>query len=401
MIVNVTWFNQTGPFLLWQDADTGKLLKVNPLIADAIGATGTVYNRDPGVGSTTSFFEVDPSSGGEYNLQLTGVLNRVQYVPNATLDVSISDSANGSSTTFANFNQTPISDAAQALCASGTNKGFQQVNFYGSLYRYYQVVLSQGIFNPFHTADWNPKVEHTGYCNANSSMAYGFCQGYSDASCPNFVGAGSSAWMNFAHDNTVVGHEFAHSITPRLTNARPSNWCGTPTCAIPIGWGNFHDLADFWADHFEQTNCTAGWVAKNTGGVNNSLNCANSDEGGFLPRDHVVTVPFNPAAPNDHFPEHRSIATGDYAEGQIGAAALWQVNLGMRTKCRPSGWPQFGVRYQRALKKTGFLGFTPPYPRSDTDSYRLLYDLQAKMVDQSATSGSPSGPPAFPPHRPP
>ncbi len=398
MIVNARWFNQTGPFLLWLDADNTKLLSVNPLIADATGATGAVFNRDPGVGSTTNFFQVDPSSGGQYTLKLAGILNRVDYQGDGYngLDVSIPDNTNGSSGTLANFNQSPINDASQAVCSSGTNKAFQQVNFFGALSRYYGVVLSQGIFTPFPTSPWNPKVESASAgCNAWSSMDYGACQGYFDAACPNYVGP-STPFMNFAHDNTVVGHEFAHNITPRLTNARPADWCGTPPCAIPIGWGNFHDLADFWADHFEQTNCTAGWVSKNIGGVvNNSLNCANSDEGGFLPRLHLVTVPFNPAAPNDHFPEHRSIATGDYAEGQIGAAALWQVNLGMRSKCRPSGWPQFGVRYQRALKNTGFLGFTPGYPGSDTDSYRLLYDLQAKMVDQWATSGSPGGPPAF------
>lgn len=398
MIVNAKWFTQTGPFLLWLDADNGKLIKVDPLIHDAVGGSGAVYNRDPGVGTTTSFFQVDNSSGGQYTLKLSGVLNRVDYLGNGydANDVSISDSTNGSSGTFANFNQTPINDASQALCSSGTNKAFQQVNFYGVLSRYYQVVLSQGIFTPFPTSPWNPKVESASAgCNAWSSMDYGACQGYFDATCPNYVGP-STPFMNFAHDDTVVGHEFAHNITERLTNTRPPDWCGMATCTIPIGWGNFHDLADFWADHFEQTNCTAGWVSKNIGGtVDHSLNCASSDEGGFLPRDHVVTIPFNPASPNDHFPEHRSIATGDYAEGQIGAAALWQVNLGMRSKCRPSGWPQFGVRFQRALKNTGFLGFTPGYPGSDTDSFRLLYDLEAKMVDQWATSGSPGGPPAF------
>ena len=395
MIVNARWFNQTGPFLIWLDADNGKLIKVDPLIADAVGATGAVYNRDPGVGTTTSFFQVDNSSGGQYILQLTGVLNRVQYGPNAALDVSISDSTNGSSATFANFNQAPINDASQALCASGTNKGFQQVDFFGSLSRYYQVALAQGIFTPFPTAAWNPRVEDN-FCNANSSLDYGFCTGYSDPSCPNYAGA--NAYMNFAHDNTVVAHEFAHNITPRLTNARPADWCGTPPCAIPIGWGVFHDLADFWADHFEQTNCTAGWVAKNIGGsVDHSLNCASTDEDGGLPRDHLVTVPFNPAAANDHFPEHRALGNfgGGYADGQIGASALWQVNLGMRSKCRPSGWPQFGVRFQRALKNTGFLGFAPSSPATDTDVFRLLFDLEAKMVDQWATSGSPGGPPAF------
>ena len=381
-----------GAILLWLDAENGRILKLESLIKD-ISGSGVVYNRDPGVGTTTSFFEVDPSSGGNYTLALGGVMNRVDFQGDGynASDVSILDGANGSSAVFANFNQAPINDATQALCSSGTNKAFQQVNFFGTLYRYYQVTLSQGIYTPFPPSPWSPRVESASAgCNAWSSMDYGACNGYFDASCPNLA----NAFMNFAHDNTVVGHEFAHNITERLTNTRPSNWCGAGPCAIPIGWGDFHDLADFWADHFESTNCTAGWVSKNQGGVNSSLNCLNSVENGFLPRLHVVTVPFNPGTPGDHFPEHRGGGnTCDYCDGQIGAAALWQVRVGMRSKCRPSGLPQFGVRFQRALKETGFLGFTPA--NSDTGRFQELYDLEQKMVDQWATSGSPGGPPAF------
>lgn len=334
-------------------------------------------------------------------------MNRVDYQGDGfnALDVSIPDSSGGSSATFANFNQAPLNDTAQALCSSGTNKAFQQINFFGAIYNYYSNALALAIFTPFPklggtsasaATPWSPRVEMAGYCNANASMTYGACDGYFNAACPNYTTgtfAGTN-FMNFAHDNTVIAHELAHSITPRFTNSRPSDWCGAPSCAVPVGWGTFHDLADFWADHFEGTNCTAGWVAKNLGGVNNSLNCSPSNnEGGGLPRLHIVTTPFSPATPGDHFPEHRAVASGDYAEGQIGSAALWQVRVGMRSKCRPSGVPQFGVRYARALKDTGFFGSAPP--STDIGIFRYLYDLERALVDQWATSGSPMGPPAF------
>lgn len=398
MILRGVSFGQEGPFLLWLDAEAGDILKLDPLWGDA-NAQGIVYNRDPGVGTITGFFEVDAASGGQYTLQLSGVMNRVDYQDDGynAADVSISDSTDGSSATFANFDQAPINDASQALCSSGSNKGFQQVNFFGTIYRAHQRTISLGIFTPFPTSAWNPRVESASAgCNAYAVMNFGACGGYYDAACPNFSDGtdGLSAnGLNTAHDNTFVVHELAHNSTQRFTNARPPDWCGSPPCSIPVGWSQLHDLADFWADHFESTNCWSGWFAKNVGGVNNSLNCLNHDEDGWAPRLHEVTVPFNPASPGDHFPEHRSLATGDYADMQIGTAALWQVRLGMRSKCRPSGLPQFGVRFARALRETGFFGFTPA--STDTGIYQYIYDLEMEMVDQWATSGSPGGPPAF------
>ena len=393
MIVRGVVSRQEGPILLWLDADNGNIIKLEALVKD-VGASGVVYNRDPGVGTTTSSFQVDPSSGGNYTLALSGMADRVDFGGDGLYDaneVSIPDSAGGSSATFANFNQAQISDAAQALCASGTNKAFQQVNLFATLHRYYQVTISQGIFTPFPSIPWTPRVESvTAGCNSDSTMDFGACYGYFDASCPNVP----DSLMNFSHDNTVIGHELGHNITERLTNGRPGNSCGSGSCTVPVGWEKFHDLADFWADHFDSTNCTTGWVSKNMGGVNNSLNCTNNTEDGHFPRLHIVTTPFNPGAPGDHFPEHRGGGfTCQYCDGQIAAALLWQVRVGMRSKCRPSGLPQFGVRFQRALRETGFLGFTPV--NTDLDRYRELYDLEQKLVDQWATSGSPGGPPAF------
>ncbi len=402
MLLPIQWQGQTGPALLWLDADSGDILKFNSFVDSAVSATGTVWNRDPGVGTTTAFFQVDPSAASQYTLKLSGFSNRPDYQGDGAAgynanDVSISDSTNGSSATLANFNQVPLNDATQALCSSGTNKGFQQVSFFANLERQYQLVMAQGIFTPFPTSTFNPLIESmSAGCNAFSGLNFGACAGYYDASCPN-AADGTTATanlLNTAHDSTWIGHELGHSITPRLTNARPANWCGMGVCAIPVGWGNFHDLCDAWSAHFESTNCWSGWFAKNLNGVNGALNCLTSDEDGYTPRLHQVTTPFNPGAPGDHFPEHRAGGNiCDYCDMQVGAAALWQVRVGMRSKCRPSGMPQYGVRFQRALKETGFLGFTPN--TSDLGSYQHLWDLETKMADQWITSGSPGGPPAF------
>ncbi|HEV8242226.1 MAG TPA: hypothetical protein VGS57_22860, partial [Thermoanaerobaculia bacterium] len=401
MLVQIIWLGQTGTGLVWVDADDGKVLKFISFLEGGISAAGATYNRDPGIGTTTGSFQVDAAMANQYTLQLAGFSNRVDYQGdgmagfNAT-DVNIADSGNGSSGTFANFNQAPINDPVQALCAAGTNKGFEQVSFFSILQRDYRLVTSQGIFTPFPTSPFSPQLENPGIgCNGNASMTFGACGGYTNAMCPNFADGttGVANMLNTAHDNTWIGHELGHSITPRLTSGRPANWCGMPGCAIPVGWGNFHDLCDAWSAHFENTNCWSGWFAKNLNGANGALNCLTSSEGGWSPRLSQVTTPFNPGAPGDHFPEHRAGNVCGYCDMQVAAAALWEVRVGMRSKCRPSGMPQYGVRFQRALKETGFLGFAPN--TSDLGSFQSLLDLETKMAEQWITSGSPMGPPAF------
>ena len=156
----------------------------------------------------------------------------------------------------------------------------------------------------------------------------------------------------------------------------------TPGCPMPRDWDNYHDLADFWADHLENTNCTAGWVAKNFLGLaNESLNCNPlSHEGGWLPRLHDVAVPFDPVDPSDHFPEHFQVGAGDYANGQVAAAALWQVRLGMRSRNRIGGHSLFWRYFTRALRFTGF--YTPSAPGTHRDLYEQLYELEVQMMQE-------------------
>lgn len=400
MVLEGTSHGRRVPFRLWSDAATGQILKMRPLVSD-VTAAGSVWRRDPGTGATLArSFAVDPAAGGQYTLQLDDVASRVDYQANGfdANDVSVPDSSGGSSATFANFNQAPINDGANAVCSSGGNVSFQQVNYFALFHLNWSQALAHGIFTPFPTSPWNPRLESASAgCNAWSDMDFGACQGYYDAMCPNFSdgGTGGANYMNFAHDSTIVGHELAHNSVARFTDDRPPDWCGAPPCSIPLGWNSLHDLADAWADHFDNTNCTSGWTAKNLGGVDASNNCQGSRghvEGGGLPRLHELTTPFNPAAAGDHFPEHRDLATGGYADMQIGSAILWQVREGMRSKCRPSGHPQYFVRFTRALKNSGFIGAPGT---GDRLVYNLLHDLELEMVEQWATSGMAGGPPAF------
>ncbi|MGI9289040.1 MAG: hypothetical protein ACR2P1_26950, partial [Pseudomonadales bacterium] len=331
-------------FLLWSDAADARILKLESLTQQATRARGETFNRAPDVGTVARNFEVDDTSGVTYQLSLSGVMNRVDYLGDGdgANDVSISVHINGSTETFANFNQAPLDDESEALCRSGANKAYQQINFFANIYKYRSWTVANGIFMPFPALPWSPRVESSFPCNANSSMNFGFCDGYEEATCPEYVGEPNdkSRAINYALDNTVVAHEMGHNITQRYTNARPSDWCESDTCPVALGWVSLHDLADFWADHFESTNCNSGWVAKNIDGVDASLNCgATHSEGGGAPRLHEVDIPFDatdPTDPKDHFPEHRDLIVppAHYYDMQIGTAALWQVRQGMRSKSR-------------------------------------------------------------------
>ncbi len=219
-------------------------------------------------------------------------------------------------------------------------------------------------------------------CGALSTMSFGACRGYYDSACPDYSDGTSSLdnCMNFAHDNTVIAHEVGHNVTSKLTNWRAFDWCGSKKCALPVGWRSLHDLADFWSAHLESTNCVGGWVCKNVGGVDAALDCHSHTEGSGLPRLHELPLPFDSDAPGDHFPEHRRVATGEYADMQIAAAALWELQLGMRSKSRTAGLLPVAPRFTRTLRKTGFLGFTPA--STDLGIYEYLFELENELADE-------------------
>jgi len=409
MPVKAHWGLDEGLFYAWMDAEDGSIRQLQPLIAHAVSARGVTYRRAPDLlpATNNTFFQVDDAVSNEYRLQLTGVFGRLDRFGDGDYndgEVAIPDNANGSSATFANFDQTPLNDAANAVCSSGGNTTFEQVDLFATLYRQRQMALSAGLFTPFPNGEMflRTRTASGGVCTATGSplgITFQDCPGYNDAACPDGVNH-----IAVDHDHTYVAHEFGHALTPRQYTDRPADWCVGPTvegvpaapCPVPVSPGSlFHDFADSWAHALENTNCWSGWKSKNNGGVDLGLNCVtNHSEGGSSPRLSQVDVPFDPSNPGDHFPEHRTFSTVGYANAQIAGAALWAVRQGMRSKCLPSGTPQYFVRFVRALRTTGWFGAPVP-TNTDRDVYRGLVDLGLKIANQWATAGSPGGPPAF------
>ncbi len=398
MVVEAAWRGREGSFLLWADAENGKLLALEPMMKPA-GAVGRTFNRDPGVAGTLSVpFEVDAPVAGKYTLARGNVSIRLNYRAGSYdgSEVEI-PAATGSPTPPANFDQPWINDPAGAVCATpggeAANKYFQQVSLFATAMRHHDTVVGGGIFQPFPASPWAPTVEYSAWgCNADMGMQFGMCPGYSDPLCPD----APNKLLNPAHDNTIVAHELGHSATSVLAEGRPWDWCApgtTEVCDLPRGWGPFHDLADFWGAHLESTNCIGGWMGKNMNGTNASRYChqTNHNERSGFPRKLEVTAG---VATGDHFPEHRrlTVTPNQYADGQIAGAALWEVRAGMRSKSRASGVTQFGVRFQRALIHAGFFNVFEP-GNTDLGTSQRLVELEFKMVEQWATSGLVGGPP--------
>jgi hypothetical protein len=406
MRLDVTWQGRPVRVLLWADAASGKLLALEPMLK-AAGAAGRTFVRDAGSGGTQVVpFEVDPpGADGTFVLSRANVSVRLNYrggVYDAAEEVAIGGGA------FADFDRSPIHDlvdpddvrCAYPALGRAVNPAFQQVHVMATLWRHRETVLGGGTFEPYPATPWAPTVEYSAWgCNADMTMQFGQCPGYTDPQCPD----APDLLLNFAHDSTMIAHELGHSATSRLVDGRPFDWCapgGPPTCPLPRGWGLFHDLADFWGAHLESTSCVGGWVGKNVGGTDARRNCLPSpgnpghSERDWFPRKLEVRAG---QTGGDHFPEHRAAAVGganEYADGQIAGAALWEVRAGMRSKCRPSGVPQFSVRFQRALVHSGFFASIAP-DASDRGVYQRLVELLFKLTEQWATAGLPGGPPAF------
>ena len=425
MTLWAVWQTMKSQFVLWVDADTKDLLKLEPLVG-TVQAAGRVYQRNPVGGTERADFEVDPATslpaeqldpandareGTWYVLSRSGVMERVDIGSDGwnSRDARILSNSGGSTAAMAQFDQSPLNQPTPP-CAAIDREGFEQVNVFGVVSRHHGTVKAGGIFQPFPKGAWGPQVRALSMgCQAGSGLVFGVCGGYLDAQCPNLtvpetallggrVVPADLNYLNFADDNTMIAHEFGHNATTRLTNDRPPDWCSpgpSGTCPAVASWGGFDDLADAWASHLESTNCIGGWVAKNRGGVSAALRCDGfHDDWGALPRRLEVLTPFDEAVRQDHFPEKRRLSTDVHADGEIAAAALWQVRLGMRSKCRPSGVPQFGVRFQRALRRTGQAAFMGPAV-SDLAVYDRLHDLERQMLYEWWSSGQPGGPPAF------
>lgn len=231
---------------------------------------------------------------------------------------------------------------------------------------------------------------------------------------------------NPIHDHTVVSHEFGHILTSfqyRTTEGgfpapttRSGGWCGAlhpdretgrilTGCPIPeLPYSLFHDFADAWAHHFEDTPCVGGWVAKdelNTGNnelsptatySNPSLNCARHSEEGGLPRlSHVGAPDVVNLHSTDRFPEHVRKWNGPYARMQVASAALWSVREGMRSHLGALLGPaEYFRSFVRTLAATGWVGPIAQANFEPEHVYRGLLDLEVSMANEWVKS-PPSG----------
>jgi hypothetical protein len=400
MTLEVDFAGLPALFLVWVDGQTGSVLELQALSGAALDATANTWRRDPGTGAVAlSTFEIDPATASMLQLKLQGVSARVDYKGdgNGNNDLALSTGiVTGGS---ADFDRPPLNNRTKAVCSSGGNPEFQQVNFFAALQANRRHALYNGMFAPFPATPWQPRVEAS-ICGAWSTMYFGACEGYRDTACPEYIPSSppdtpERRYLNFAHDASIIAHEVAHDSIQRLTTTRPANWCGASECPIPIGWFALHDLADVWADHVEDTNCVGGWVAKNIGGIDHSKDCVGPDpthpqedrhsEAGLLPRRHELDWMLQPNKPRDHFPEHREVDT-DYADMQIAAAILWQLRAGMHSRNTVTGKIVYFARLLRAIKATGMMCAKPE--RTDRGVYTYLRDLEFQLTNQWQISGA-------------
>lgn len=397
-------------WMAWVDAADGGLLKVAPQWSHA-AAQGERWRRDPGLCQTaplscteTRPFEVDAAAGGKLTLQLNKVFKRIDLHADdeyGNEEVAVPDDGK-------TFLRDWIGKEQNAVCAAGNNSAFRQVHAYSHLYALRQMAVGAGIVPSFPEKPIQTyvDVEDDGKGSAafydddgtgkNQSILW-FVDGagFQHAGCPGTP----DLRLNGVHDVTTLAHEMSHLSVWRLQERRPPDWCksGGSCPVVSVEAHNLlHSFTDGLAFAYASTNCFSGWTDKNRGGLDKARYCRNpaatSEKGGF-PRLAWVGDSLNPAAPGDHFPEHRALDAGNYADGQIAAAALWKVRQGLRSKLSATGTLELWARFHRALWGFGFFlpactscktyegGKCVEWRTCDVGLYQVLRDLETRMVE--------------------
>jgi hypothetical protein len=282
-----------GPYRVWVDAQTGNVLQLDPLFFFDDGK-GLVFNSDPNSGTEEKTFKVDPPSGGNYSLILTGVLDVNNNSADGVCsgDLTIADAGTG----MADFNVSPInSTTVTQVNQSGYNCRFQDVNVYGWVYNNITTFTDLLGAQPFSAI--TATVNHNNPCgfginnacaSGTTSLTFGIGGGTANNST-NF-----NDLFNTAIDATVITHEFGHLVNNNNYGSNIRSFMN-------------EGLADFWCYTIHDVDIIANWSAQNRSGPVND---------GRLPRQ---------ADPQDIFPEHRSISTAAHADGEMVAWALWSI----------------------------------------------------------------------------
>jgi hypothetical protein len=394
---------------VWLDAEDGRVLVLNPQFAEAIAAA-RIYPQNPSRPSGLGYFEVSDAAGGQYTLADAHVL-RIDRLGDGTFgqEVSIASDSQGSTASFANFDQAPLNDAAASWCANSGNTTFRQINLFYHLQRYRRMVVDAGAMPVFPAHPVTVWIDGPGDSNiasysyfgeARSLLRFNIGRATEALDCPD-----SESWsvgsLSGALDSTVIAHEFAHLSVPRILDMRPVDYCGTPPCPLPDSNARyiFHDYADAMASFYADTPCFAGWIDKNVGGPNRSLNCrADTSFGSGAPRLGLAERVWPYSDTYDVFPWSTLGGHNDYNLGQLATAALWAVRQRLISKEPAMGRGHFMQRLNRAFWHYGFEQRTctswESYRECERDAYRYLRDLEIQLMAEWSAAGTPGGAPS-------
>ena len=283
-----------GAYEIWVDAANGEVLQIVPMFASDDGE-GLVFDPDPNGATRELGFEVDSPSGGQYRLQASGVVDVSNSGADGACsgDLTIADPGTG----IADFNVAPINGTTvDRTSSAGYNCRFQDVNAFAWVSQHLTTFVS--IYGSTAMPSLSLTVNHSNPCGFGIDNA---CASWGSWSLTFGIGnatIGSSTscnvLFNSAVDSTVVTHEFGHLVNHR-------NNTGTIPQHVDEG------MADFWAYTMFDTDTFGGFWGSN---------CAAPSQAGWTPRR---------VEGQDVFPEHRSISTSGYGDGQILGWALWHV----------------------------------------------------------------------------
>src|SRR4030095_4633778 len=335
-----------GPYSVWIDAETGKILQLLPNFFFSDNAKGLVFNPDPNSPTIEKTFEVNGPSGGKYTLSLTGVLTLTNNGADGTTGiVQIND--NGSGT--ADFNAAPINGTVvERNNQMNYNGQFQQVNVYAHLFNERRIYMFLGSQNfGLVTVNLNSAGNNAFCCPPNYLL--GVATTGNSVSCSDV--------FNSAIDATVIAHEFGH----RLNGLQYAVGGGSMTGSINEG------MADFWACTNFNTNIFGGWWGHN---------CPVPVQSGFTPRQ---------SEPLDIFPEHKNLAGASnesHSSGQIISWAMWSSRVGMND-ATGFGTLSINLNTIKAMTTAGVGVLINGTDRSIHDSYQ---DLLKQLVPLYSSS---------------
>jgi Zn-dependent metalloprotease len=334
-----------GPYGVWIDAETGKVLQLLPhFFFD--NANGLCFNPDPNAGTEERTFEVDGPSGGKYTLNMAGVLTLANNGGDGTSGiVQVNDDGSGT----ANFNQPPINGlTVERTNQAGYNGRFQQVNIYAHIFNERRIYMFLGSQN---FGQVNVTFNGTGnnaFCCPPQYLLGVATTGTSTA-CGNV--------FNSAIDATVIAHEFGHN----LNGLQYGVGGGSMTGAINEG------LADFWADTNFNTDTFGGWWGHN---------CPTPVQSGFTPRQ---------SEPLDIFPEHKNLPGASneaHSAGQIISWAQWSSRQGMND-ATGFGTLSINLNTIKAMTTAGIGVLNDGSDKSIHDSYLDLLKQLAPLYSGS------------------